>query len=334
VGIPEHIGGMTATHSALRTAGACRICGAPLTAYERSLDRVVCGSAACRWRQSQVEAPIDCGHCGAPLPRVGSSRICRAGACQAAERVLEEQRRRAANEAAATHVRGTLAPGLGIRDAERFPVGVVPFNGAQPVPLPVHRIRAFRRSLRTAIRAAYAEPVHSAEPPSGQRTVEDEVVARPVDALLGLGCATCRGSCCRLGQDHAFVSADTIRRGMRARPGRSAVDVLREYVSYLPETTLEHGCVFQRPDGCALPRTLRGDICNTFFCYGLHDFHANYTAGPDDGRAFFVAIDDGRKRAAVFVDGDSVTALGLEDDATASPVSTRDSVWTGFPALP
>jgi hypothetical protein len=310
------------------------VCGAPLTAYDGSLGRVVCGSATCRWRHAQVEAPFDCSHCGGPLPRVGSSRTCRAAACQAAERVREEQRRRAAGEAAATHVRGTLAPGLGIRDAERFPVGVVPFNGAQPVPLPAHRIRAFRRSLRTAIRAAYGEPAQPAGPASEQRTVEDEVAARPVDALLGLGCATCRGSCCRLGQDHAFVSADTIRRGMHGRPGRSAVDVLREYLSYLPETTLEHGCVFQRPDGCALPRTLRGDICNTFFCHGLHDFHANYTAGPNDGRAFFVAIADGRKRAAVFVDGDSVTALALEADATASPASTRDPVWTGFSALP
>jgi hypothetical protein len=277
---------------------------------------------------------MDCSHCGAPLPQVVASRTCRAAACQAAERVLEEQRRRAASEAAATHVRGTLAPGLGISDAERFPVGVVPFNGAQPLPLPVHRVRAFRRSLRTAIRAAYAEPAQPAGPAGEQRSMEDEVEARPVDALLGLGCATCRGSCCRLGQDHAFVGADTIRRGMHDRPGRSAVDVLREYLSYLPETTLEHGCVFQRPDGCALPRTLRGDICNTFFCYGLHDFHANYTAGPSDGRAFFVAIADGRKKAAVFVDGDSVTALALDADATASPAGTRDPVWTGFSALP
>ncbi|MEY4750592.1 MAG: hypothetical protein RIQ60_2806 [Pseudomonadota bacterium] len=39
-----------------------------------------------------------------------------------------------------------------------------------------------------------------------------------------------------------------------------------KYLSFLPEFSQEGGCIYQRADGCALPRGLRGDTCNSYVC--------------------------------------------------------------------
>jgi hypothetical protein len=80
-------------------------------------------------------------------------------------------------------------------------------------------------------------------------------------------CGVCAGGCCPVGSNHAFVTADTIRRVQsQNEQQRTAEDIEAMYLSFLPEQSQEGGCIYQQANGCALPRDLRGDTCNTYVC--------------------------------------------------------------------
>ena len=58
----------------------------------------------------------------------------------------------------------------------------------------------------------------------------------------------------------------------RVRCARSALDVravLRLYVERVPEVGFEDSCIFHGKQGCTLDRSLRSDVCNSYFCSGL-----------------------------------------------------------------
>jgi hypothetical protein len=79
-------------------------------------------------------------------------------------------------------------------------------------------------------------------------------------------CGVCAGGCCPVGSNHAFVTADTIRRVQSQGAARSAAELEALYLSYLPHESQEGGCIYQQAQGCALPREWRGDTCNTYIC--------------------------------------------------------------------
>ena len=45
--------------------------------------------------------------------------------------------------------------------------------------------------------------------------------------------------------------------------------VLRLYVERVPEVGYEDSCIFHGKHGCTLDRSLRSDVCNSYFCGGL-----------------------------------------------------------------
>ena len=58
----------------------------------------------------------------------------------------------------------------------------------------------------------------------------------------------------------------------RVRCARSALDVravLRLYVERVPQVGFEDSCIFHGKQGCTLDRSLRSDVCNSYFCIGL-----------------------------------------------------------------
>ena len=82
-------------------------------------------------------------------------------------------------------------------------------------------------------------------------------------------CFLCKGWCCRNGADNAFLDETTMA---RVRCARSALDVravLRLYVERVPEVGFEDSCIFHGKQGCTLDRSLRSDVCNSYFCSGL-----------------------------------------------------------------
>ncbi len=100
-------------------------------------------------------------------------------------------------------------------------------------------------------------------------------------------CGRCRGSCCQRGGDDAFLSSLSARRWLDAHPDQGPEDLLAQYRSHYAETIVAGGCINQSPDGCVLPRELRSEICNGFYCEPLE--------------AFIVAVGDGEPGTSLVV---------------------------------
>ena len=79
-------------------------------------------------------------------------------------------------------------------------------------------------------------------------------------------CGLCKGGCCVAGEEHAYLSVFTIRSMMDNNQDISETDILNQYLSRISPKTVENSCINQTPSGCALPRELRSDICNAFYC--------------------------------------------------------------------
>jgi hypothetical protein len=102
----------------------------------------------------------------------------------------------------------------------------------------------------------------------------------------------CAGTCSRCCVDRlrAGSSGILLRRhgrnptvsplAWRARPAHFAKDgaaraVLRLYLERVPKAGYQSSCIFHGKQGCTLDRSLRSDVCNSYFCGGLHDYMAS-----------------------------------------------------------
>ncbi len=173
--------------------------------------------------------------------------------------------------------------------AETDPALVLPAYRGRCVPLPAKRRRAFNRHLSEAIAEAFAEP---AAPP----VRPDPPITQALATLAGAACGCCRGQCCSRGGEHAYLDADTIRRLRRAEPGLGRAAILARYRAALGPESYEGSCVFHGPAGCRLDRTLRSDLCNTFYCTELKRFLRAHPEAP--ARTLLLALDDGQTRRA------------------------------------
>jgi hypothetical protein len=150
-------------------------------------------------------------------------------------------------------------PGMSL--PERVLLARLPACEGRAAPLPEERRAQFATNLRAAIDRALDDPDRpvpgTAEAPSEQAP------------LVASACAACRGSCCTAGGDHAFLYPDHFRRFLRNHPGRSRDELVALYLSHLPQAAVQESCVYHREDGCALPRELRSNLCNSFLCGDL-----------------------------------------------------------------
>ncbi len=145
-------------------------------------------------------------------------------------------------------------------DDEALPV-IVPRNDRALVPTSPERIRRLREHLvRLCISMRHAEP------PSMVRAGPDGFAARVASAA----CSLCRGWCCRGGADDAFLDEATLA---RLSPGLvSAVEAIEMYVERVPNVGYQDSCIFHGANGCTLDRSMRSDVCNAYYCAGLHSF--------------------------------------------------------------
>ena len=56
-------------------------------------------------------------------------------------------------------------------------------------------------------------------------------------------------------------------------PTFTAEDVLNSYLSLLSPSTIANSCINQTNKGCGLPRDMRSDICNGYFCESIVVYH-------------------------------------------------------------
>jgi hypothetical protein len=91
----------------------------------------------------------------------------------------------------------------------------------------------------------------------------------------------CRGHCCRNGDDDAFLDDRTLARVRLANPDMSEHALMRLYLSRVPDAAFRNSCIFHGKQGCTIDRSMRADVCNTYYCGGLGGFmRSRVEAGP------------------------------------------------------
>lgn len=156
-------------------------------------------------------------------------------------------------------------------DDDSLPV-MVPRNGKAVAPTSPERVRRLDKHLCAVLRALRTtkKSEHSISP---LRPEPEGFAAR----VARTACSLCKGWCCSNGEDHAYLDEATMARVRRAKSALGARAVLRLYLERVPEVGYERSCIFHGKQGCTLDRSLRSDVCNSYFCDDLR----NYMTGGD-----------------------------------------------------
>ena len=147
-------------------------------------------------------------------------------------------------------------------------VVITPSNDRQLSRLPVERIDAFREHLL----ALFSGIVDSSDTDTDFKKALTQLTDSSSEASLNFAqaCGHCRGQCCLQGnRANAFISESTIRRQLPQVDVQSARELLQKYIGLVPEYSFEYSCVYHGETGCALPQTMRSDVCNDFYCKHL-----------------------------------------------------------------
>jgi hypothetical protein len=153
---------------------------------------------------------------------------------------------------------------------------MVPLSRKVLAPTSPERTRRLRKHLVASLRAmrTMKDPVGSASP---LRPELDGFIGQVASAA----CTVCRGWCCKGGGDHAYLDERVMARVRQTQPELDARAVLRLYVERVPAVGYDGSCVFHGAEGCTLDRSLRSDVCNSYFCSGLGNYvKSGETASP------------------------------------------------------
>ncbi|MBY0395505.1 MAG: hypothetical protein K2X91_03410 [Thermoleophilia bacterium] len=296
------------------TATTCLNCDQTLSPLQRAVGDRFCGHS-CRWSHAAPAAHQVCSVCGRRLPpqqlglRSCATRDCREAAA-AAERE-REHRRRIELERRALALRERAGGTLGVRDPGAYPLTVIPSSKQVLANIPERRRRKFRDTLNRLIsEAAAAGPP---PPPTPDAEPAPPPESTGTAAALNAACGLCRGWCCEQGGDHAYLTIETLRRVLHREPKPRPRDVLDAYLGRVGHRSYRGSCLFHQDGGCALPRDLRSDTCNRFYCTGLTDFRRRVDGG-DPARAFFVSAHRDEIRAAGFCDEDGLRPAPADEE--------------------
>jgi hypothetical protein len=174
---------------------------------------------------------------------------------------------------------------------------MVPLNTRALVPRDPERVRRLRKHLVQSLRAmrTMKRPVESASP---LRPEPDGFIGKVARAA----CTLCRGWCCKGGGEHGYLDERVMARVRQAQPELDARGVIRLYVERVPAVSYAGSCVFHGETGCTLDRTLRSDVCNSYFCTGLGNV---VKAAEAPARAFIIATQDGETRMSPVIAPDA-----------------------------
>lgn len=273
----------------------------------------VCRLPVCRARYAALPPSHRCVGCARPLEVAQwAAGNCGDPSCrekQVMRRPLAaSQKARADLLASALARRNRSAASRRIPLAERasYKLAILPHIDHRPSALPKKRRDAFEAHLRESIaRAREQLLIHKPLPAVSTegRTSGDAVDARSVAEakLVGAGCALCRGWCCVGGGDTAYIEVATMVRYLLTFPAHDDDTIVATFLSHVPPRTLTRGCVYQHEHGCTLPRELRSDVCNRFYCGGIDMIRQEYAPG-EQLRAYFLHTRNGRLVGDRFVE--------------------------------
>ena len=145
-------------------------------------------------------------------------------------------------------------------DDDALPV-MVPRNDRALEGMAANRVQRLRHHLISLMAGKTAHETGS--PP---RLEPEGFAAR----VARTACSLCRGWCCRNGADDAFLDEPTLARAGLAMSDAEAV--IQHYLGRVPAVSYEGSCIFHAERGCTLDRSMRSDVCNAYFCGGLHAY--------------------------------------------------------------
>jgi hypothetical protein len=200
--------------------------------------------------------PQGCRICGGPLSyhQLVYNQICSNWRCKNAllELEMKEHRDRAARV-------------VGIDQPALYPVIVVPDDMSEVQWQPSERKQAhidFLFDLSVQTIATLDDP--------GDRLPEEQFAdLNPPVKIASDVCSICKGACCHLGNEKAFLDTAALRRFIKISGLSDPLEIVYTYYGHLPKSAVADACVYQTDRGCALPRWMRADICNSYRCQGL-----------------------------------------------------------------
>ena len=173
-----------------------------------------------------------------------------------------------------------------IDDDDILPV-IVPRNDKALAPISAERIQKLSEHL---LRVSAGEKAQSAPSQSEPVRPEPNGLAAKVARTA---CTLCRGFCCKNGADDGFLDEATLARALQDGIVSDLAALVRLYLGRVPDVGYHGSCIFHGKAGCTLDRSLRSDVCNSYFCGGLH---AYMTSGDATTPAIVIAGEDGGKR--------------------------------------
>jgi len=208
----------------------------------------------------------------------------------------EHRREREAIAAVARDALAKIARKRGVENVADLSSIIVPGTDGRTSRLPAKRLAKFREHLTETIADAFA-----ADPARAKKRPSTRAAPYPVTEVTAAGCATCRGRCCRTAGEHAYIEEKTIRRVRAAMPELAREEILETYLAALPAKSVRGSCVFHGTSGCTLPRTIRADICNDFFCGPLREWLDSPASKESKPTVIFV-VEDRRVTRSTYVE--------------------------------
>lgn len=178
----------------------------------------------------------------------------------------------------------------------KIDVVMIPTGLSETLRQEAHRIEAYRIHLEQIIEDAIKAEHVDAVPIDQHSLAQDRLLQ--LEAQLDANpdirsrsdhlCSICKGGCCASGGNHAFISAITIRRQLDADPDLDKGSIIDLYLRNLPPLSINGACINQTDQGCALPRELRSDVCNVYFCDELKSYQNRLQNDTDQHSATVV----------------------------------------------
>lgn len=213
------------------------------------------------------------------------------------------------NEQQKLHLRARVAGRLGLAGPEKVDLVVLPAMAVRMEPV----TRARKDLLAASIEAEfYARK---------DRTKVRETPTPLDDASLLAVCRTCRGACCKAGEDHAFLTRAVLSRVKSEQRMATDASLLEAYLDRVPTDAREGSCIYHGAQGCALPRTMRSETCNRFLCFPLKQLGRDFSS-PGYAQIAVSTVAQDEDRMLLLSDGETrpvPESWTLADADTQSP---------------
>ncbi len=203
------------------------------------------------------------------------------------------------NEQEKHRVRTQVADRLGLAGPEKVDLVVLP---AMQV-----RMEPVTRSRTAQLAASIEAEFHARK----ERTRVPKATTPLDDASLLAVCGTCRGTCCKAGENHAFLTRSVLSRVKREQRIATDASLLASYLDRVPQDARQGSCIYHGAQGCALPRAMRSETCNRFICYPLKQLGRDYSR-PGYAQLAVSTVANSQNRMLLLRDGEA-THLDLTD---------------------